>query len=51
MKLPTHEIPGYETIYVECKCGEDKREELFKKLRHSASDAINIQIHNDQRGK
>ena len=50
MRLPTHDVPGYETIYVECECGEDKKEELFKKLRQSTSDAIKIQFHNDPQG-
>ena len=50
MKLPTHGIPGHETIYVECKFGDDKREKLFKKLRKSTSDAINVQFHEDQQG-
>lgn len=50
MKLPTRDIPGHETFYVECQCDEDKRETLFKKLRKSASDAINVQLHNDQQG-
>ena len=47
MKLPTHDIPGHETIYVECECGEDKRQNLFKRLRKSTSDAVNVQFHDE----
>ena len=50
MKFPTRDIPGHETIYVECLCDEDERETLFEKLRNSASDAIQVQLHNDQQG-
>ena len=50
MKLPTRDIiPGHETFYVECQCGEDERETLFDKLKTSAC-AIKIQLHNDQQG-
>ena len=48
--LPTHDVSGYETIYVECDCGEDKRKTLFENLKSSPSDAIKIQLHNDQQG-
>ena len=52
MKLPTHGIPGYETIYVECDCSEDERKTLFENLKCSPSnhDAINIELHDDQQG-
>ena len=50
MKLPTRNIPGHETFYVECQCVKDERETLFKELRKSASDAIKVQLHNDQQG-
>ena len=52
MKLPTHDVPAYETIYVECDCSEDKRETLFESLRRSPSDhdAINVQPHDAQQG-
>ena len=50
MKLPTRDTPGYETFYVECRCGEDERETLLERLRTSASDAINVQLHDDQQG-
>ena len=51
MKLSTRDIiPGHETFYVECECCEDKRETLFEKLRKSASDAIKVQLHDDQEG-
>lgn len=47
MKLPTHDVPGHETIL----CGvRYKRETLFEKLRCSASDAIKVQLHDDQQG-
>ena len=46
----THDISGHETMYVECDCGEEKRKTLFENLKNSASDAINIQLHNDQQG-
>ena len=49
-QLKTHDISGHETIYVECDCGEEKRKTLFENLKNSASDAINIQLHNDQQG-
>jgi hypothetical protein len=50
-KLPAHGNPaGHETIYVECQCGEDERKTLFEKLRKSASDAIKVQLHDDQQG-
>ena len=47
MKIPTRDIPGHETFYVECECGEDERETLFEKLRNSA---IEVQLHDDQQG-
>ena len=50
MKLPTRDIPGHETFYVECHCGKDERKILFEKLRKSASDTIKVQLHNDQQG-
>ena len=50
MKLPTHNIPGHETIYLECEYDESKRDTLFEKLKCSASDAIKIQLHDDQTG-
>ena len=47
MKLPTHDVPGHETIYVECDCDNDMRKTLFKKLKESASDnAIKVRLHN-----
>ena len=50
MMLPTHDIPGHRTIYVECQCGKDEREMLFDKLRKSASGAIKVQLYNDHEG-
>lgn len=50
MKLKTHDVPGHETIYVECDCGIEKRKTLFENLKSSASDAIKIQLHDDQQG-
>jgi hypothetical protein len=50
LKLETHSIPGHQTIYVECQCGEHERETLFEELRKSASDAIKLQLHDDQQG-
>ena len=47
MKLPTHDVPGHETIYVECNCDEENRKILFEQLRGSTSDAIKIQLHQD----
>ena len=49
-KLASHGIPGHETFYVECECGEDERKTLFEELRKSASDAIKVQLHDDQQG-
>ena len=47
MKLPTHDVPGRETIYVECNCDYDMRKTLLKKLKESASDnAIKVRLHN-----
>ena len=43
-------LPGHQTIYVECQCGEDERETLFEELRKSSSDAIQVQLHDDQQG-
>lgn len=37
-------------MYVECQCGEDERKTLFEELRKSSSDAIQIQLHEDQQG-
>ena len=48
-KLASHGIPGHETFYFECECGEDERKTLFEQLRKSAS-AIKIQLHDDQQG-
>lgn len=50
MKLPTRDISGHETIYVECDYDKDNRETLLKKLKSSASDAIEVQLHNDPNG-
>ena len=50
MKLPTHDIPGHETIYVECDCKEEKIDTLLDNLRLSTSGAIKVQVHNDQEG-
>ena len=50
MKLPTHDVPGHETIYVECNYEKDKRETLLEKLRCSASDAVKVQLHDDEQG-
>lgn len=50
MKLKTHDVSGHETIYVECDCDKEKRKTLFENLKTSASDAIKIQLHDDQQG-
>ena len=50
MKFPTNDVPGHETIYVECDYDEKERDTLFEKLRCSASDAIKIEPHDDQEG-
>lgn len=40
-------LPGHQTIYVECQCGEDERKTLFEELRKSS---IQVQSHDDQQG-
>ena len=50
INLQTQDVSGYETIYVECDCDEDKRKTLFENLKSSPSDAIKIQLHEDQQG-
>jgi hypothetical protein len=49
-KFPTHDIPAYETIYVECDCSEKMRTSLVENLKRTPSDhdAINIEPQDDQ---
>lgn len=48
MKFSCHDIPGYETEYVECYCEEDKRENLLQELQ--TLDAIKVKLHQDKKG-